>query len=123
MESVLSAFSELAQIAVRKVYTLSGKYFFHFQVNFNNFYYFKFKYVCYCILFSGQPATSLPHFFELEDVFFIYGNERHTQDDLELDFEESRYIQQYKKTPGLRNGYVFIMQRMPKNYSQTFHVM
>ncbi|ERL85804.1 serine/threonine-protein kinase GD17699 [Dendroctonus ponderosae] len=75
MESVLSAFSELAQLAVRKVYTL-----------------------------SGQPVTVLPHFFESEDVFFIYGNERHSLDDFELDFEESKSIQQYKKTPCLRNG-------------------
>lgn len=75
LESVLSAFSELAQLAVRKVFTL-----------------------------SGQPVSTLPQLFESEDVFFIYGNERHSIDDFELDFEESKTIQQYKRTPGLRNG-------------------
>ncbi|XP_076260456.1 serine/threonine-protein kinase GL21140 [Rhynchophorus ferrugineus] len=75
LEQVLSAFSEVAQIAVRKVFTL-----------------------------SGQQVTALTHLFDSEDVFFIYGNERYSQEDFELDFEESKTIQQHKKTPGLRNG-------------------
>lgn len=78
MEQVLSALTEAAQLdsgAVRKVFTL-----------------------------SGQPVTLLPQFFSAEDVFFVYGNERYSQDDFELEFEESKAIQSYKKTPGLRNG-------------------
>lgn len=75
MDQVLGAFSEVAQLAVRKVFTL-----------------------------SGQPVTDLPQLFATEDVFFVYGNERPQQDDFELEFEESKAIQQYKKTPGLRNG-------------------
>lgn len=75
MEQVLSALSEVAQLAVRKVYSL-----------------------------SGQSISELNQFFINEDVFFIYGNERPTQIDFELEFEESKQIQQYKKTPGLRNG-------------------
>ncbi|XP_018564518.1 serine/threonine-protein kinase GM11705 isoform X1 [Anoplophora glabripennis] len=75
MDQVLSAFSEVAQLAVRKVFSL-----------------------------SGQPVVDLPQLFATEDVFFVYGNERPSQDDFELEFEESKAIQQYKKTPGLRNG-------------------
>ncbi|KAL1505322.1 hypothetical protein ABEB36_004914 [Hypothenemus hampei] len=84
LEAVLSAFSELAQLAVRKVYSL-----------------------------SGQPVTGLSHFFETDDVFFIYGNEKHNPDDLELDFEESKLIQQYKKPATVRNG-VGPKPKMPK---------
>lgn len=52
----------------------------------------------------GQPVTTLPQFFDTDEVFFIYGNERHTQEDFELDFEESKAIQQYKKTSCHSNG-------------------
>lgn len=78
MDQVLGALTEAARLdsgAVRKVFSL-----------------------------SGQQVTSLPQFFENEDVFFVYGNERFQQDDFELEFEESKAIQQFKKTPGLRNG-------------------
>lgn len=78
LEQVLSALTEAAQLdsgAVRKVFTL-----------------------------SGQPVTTLSQFFMNEDVFFVYGNERYSSDDFELEFEESKAIQQYKKTPGLKNG-------------------
>lgn len=80
MDQVLSALTDAARLdsgAVRKVFTL-----------------------------SGQQVTSLPQFFENEDVFFVYGNERFSLDDFELEFEESKAIQQFKKTPGLRNGYI-----------------
>lgn len=79
LEQVLSSLTETAQLdsgAVRKVFTL-----------------------------SGQPVQTLSQFFSSEDVFFVYGNERLLQDDFELEFEESKAIQQYKKTPGLKNGY------------------
>lgn len=75
MEQVLSSFSEVARLAVRKVYSL-----------------------------SGLSISELSQFFENDDVFFVYGNERPSQIDFELEFEESKQIQQYKKTPGLRNG-------------------
>lgn len=75
MEQVLSAFSEVAQLAIRKVYSL-----------------------------SGQSISELNQFFTTDDVFFVYGNERSSPIDFELEFEESKQIQQYKKTPGLRNG-------------------
>lgn len=78
LEQVLSALTEAARLdsgAVRRVFTL-----------------------------SGRPATELQHFFQDDDVFFVYGNERHSPDDFELEFEESKAIQQYKKPPTLRNG-------------------
>lgn len=78
MDQILSALTDAAQLdsgAVRKVFTL-----------------------------SGQHVTSLPQFFDGEDVFFVYGNERFLQDDFELEFEESKAVQQYKRSPGLRNG-------------------
>lgn len=53
---------------------------------------------------SGQSVTSLPQFFDSDDVFFVYGNERYSLEDFELEFEESKAIQQHKKTPGLKNG-------------------
>lgn len=97
MDQVLGALTEAARLdsgAVRRVFTL-----------------------------SGQTVTSLPQFFESEDVFFVYGNERFSQDDFELEFEESKAIQQYKKTPGLKNGSASLPKpKMPvknknKNYS------
>lgn len=78
LDQVLSSLTETAQLdsgAVRKVYTL-----------------------------SGLPVTSLEQFFNSEDVFFVYGNERVSSDDFELEFEESKVIQQHKKPPGLKNG-------------------
>lgn len=80
MDQVLSSLTEAAQLdsgAVRKVFAR-----------------------------MGQPVTSLEQFFDTEDVFLVYGNERVSQEDFELDFEESKTIQQHKKTPGLKNGYV-----------------
>ena len=80
MEQVLGSLTEAASLdsgAVRKVFTL-----------------------------SGQQVTSLPQFFSSDDIFFVYGNERYQQEDFELEFEESKVIQQSKRTPGLRNGYV-----------------
>ncbi|KAK5650851.1 hypothetical protein RI129_001880 [Pyrocoelia pectoralis] len=87
LEQVFSSLTDTAQLdsgAVRKVFTL-----------------------------SGQPVTVLQQFFSGEDVFFVYGNERFSPDDFELEFEESKSIQSYKKTPGLRNG-VGPKPKMPK---------
>ncbi|KAL3276351.1 hypothetical protein HHI36_011734 [Cryptolaemus montrouzieri] len=78
MDQVLGALTDVANLdsgAVRKVFTL-----------------------------AGQQVIDIPQFFAEEDVFFVCGNERCTQENFELDFEESKAIQQYKKTPGLKNG-------------------
>ena len=51
---------------------------------------------------DGTPVTKLADFFETEDVFFAYGNERVGNDDFELEPEESKAINQTQKT--LKNG-------------------
>ncbi|XP_041973651.1 serine/threonine-protein kinase GD17699 [Aricia agestis] len=65
---------------------------------------------------SGTPVTSLNQFFEEEDVFFAYGNERVNQEDFELEFEESKAVLQYRKTkynPVTRNTRAGPKPRMP----------
>lgn len=51
---------------------------------------------------SGSSILTLGDFFDLSDVFFVYGNERVGSDDFELEIEESKTITQSRKT--LRNG-------------------
>ncbi|CAH1281074.1 unnamed protein product [Diabrotica balteata] len=75
LEQVLSAFSEIVQFAVRRVYSL-----------------------------SGQSVNDLSQFFDNDDVFFIYGNEKPQPTDFELEFEETKAIHSYKKTTIHRNG-------------------
>ncbi|KAG4066406.1 hypothetical protein HA402_007042 [Bradysia odoriphaga] len=50
----------------------------------------------------GTPVLSLEEFFGQDEVFFAYGNERVGQDDFKLEPEESKAVQQTRKT--LRNG-------------------
>ncbi|XP_050358938.1 serine/threonine-protein kinase GA29083 [Nymphalis io] len=47
---------------------------------------------------TGTPVTALHQFFEEEDVFFAYGNERVNQEDFELEFEESKAVLQCRKS-------------------------
>ncbi|XP_026809417.1 serine/threonine-protein kinase GE16371 [Rhopalosiphum maidis] len=49
---------------------------------------------------SGCQITQLEQFFESDDLFFVYGSERISQDDLKLDFEEMKIVQSHKR--GLR---------------------
>jgi doublecortin-like kinase 1/2 len=51
---------------------------------------------------DGTPVTKLADFFDTEDAFFAYGNERVGNDDFELEPEESKAIKQTQKT--LKNG-------------------
>ncbi|XP_077286724.1 serine/threonine-protein kinase GA29083 [Arctopsyche grandis] len=53
---------------------------------------------------GGRPVLALEHFFGSEEVFFAYGNERYSQEDFELEFEETKTIQTYKKPLTVRNG-------------------
>lgn len=53
---------------------------------------------------DGTPVTKLADFFDIEEVFFAYGNERVGNDDFELEPEESKAIKQTQKT--LKNGAV-----------------
>ena len=83
MDQVLNALTEVVRLdsgAVRRVYTL-----------------------------AGSLVTSLEHFFLDDDVFFVYGNERMNPDDFELEYEESKFIQQYKKAPIQKIRYVFLL--------------
>lgn len=52
--------------------------------------------------FSGTPVLSLEQFFDQDEVFFAYGNERVGQDDFKLEPDEAKAVQQTRKT--LRNG-------------------
>lgn len=49
---------------------------------------------------SGCQIMQLEQFFEPDDLFFVYGSERVSQDDLKLDFEEMKIVQSHKR--GLR---------------------
>lgn len=51
---------------------------------------------------SGVPVLTLADFFGLEDVFFAYGTERMGIDDFKLETDETKGVNQNRKT--LRNG-------------------
>lgn len=72
---------------------------------------------------DGTSVTKLADFFDTEDVFFAYGNERVGNDDFELEAEESKAIKQTQKT--LKNGAVRNgpKPKMPvKSHNDTFAV-
>ncbi|PNF15502.1 hypothetical protein B7P43_G17005 [Cryptotermes secundus] len=50
---------------------------------------------------SGAQVTQLEDFFGSTDVFFAYGNERYSREDFDLDVEEYKAMQSYRK--GFRN--------------------
>ncbi|CAH4016432.1 unnamed protein product [Pieris brassicae] len=62
---------------------------------------------------SGTSVTALHQFFDEDDVFFAYGNERVNQEDFELEFEESKAVLQCRKTPITRNSRSGPKPRMP----------
>jgi doublecortin-like kinase 1/2 len=51
---------------------------------------------------DGTPVVKLADFFDIDDVFFAYGNERVGNDDFELEPDEKKSINQAKKT--VKNG-------------------
>ncbi|XP_023288256.1 serine/threonine-protein kinase par-1 isoform X2 [Orussus abietinus] len=63
---------------------------------------------------SGQQVTNLEHFFENEEVFLAYGPEKSTQEDFELDFEESKCVQSFRKGPWVSKRQSGPMPRMPR---------
>lgn len=78
LERALAAITECVRLdagCVRKVYTL-----------------------------GGVPVTQLSQFFQDEDVFFAYANDRINPEDFELEFEESKAVLQCKKNPISRNS-------------------
>lgn len=72
---------------------------------------------------DGTAVTKLSDFFDIEDVFFAYGNERVGNDDFDLEPEESKAIKQTQKT--LKNGAATNgpKPKMPvKSHNDTFGV-
>lgn len=72
---------------------------------------------------DGTPVTKLADFFDIDDAFIAYGNERVGSDDFELEPEESKAIKQTQKT--LKNGAVRNgpKPKMPvKSHNETFGV-
>lgn len=71
LDHVFEAITEVIKLdcgAVRRVYTLSGKL-----------------------------VIGLEQFFESEEVFLAYGSDKSTQEDFELDIEESKYVQSFRR--------------------------
>lgn len=46
---------------------------------------------------SGQHITQLEQFFDEEDIFIVYGLEKPNPDDFELDTEEAKCVQSFRK--------------------------
>ncbi|XP_046471949.1 uncharacterized protein [Neodiprion pinetum] len=88
LEHALEAITEAVKLdsgAVRKVYTL-----------------------------SGVQVTTLEQFFQNEEIFLAYGTDKLTQEDFELDFEESKAVQSFRRGHGLTKRYGGPMPPMPK---------
>ncbi|XP_077270260.1 serine/threonine-protein kinase zyg-8 isoform X2 [Temnothorax americanus] len=63
---------------------------------------------------SGQQVTSLEQFFENDDIFVAYGPEKSVQEDFELDFEESKSVQSFRRCPWSSKRQSGPMPRMPR---------
>ncbi|XP_012537295.1 serine/threonine-protein kinase GD17699 isoform X2 [Monomorium pharaonis] len=88
LEHAMEAITEAVKLdtgAVRKVYTL-----------------------------SGQQVTMLEQFFENDDIFVAYGPEKSVQEDFELDFEESKCVQSFRRCPWSSKRQSGPMPRMPR---------
>lgn len=88
LEHAMEAITEAVKLdtgAVRKVYTL-----------------------------SGHHITSLEQFFESDDIFLAYGPEKSVQEDFELDFEETKYVQSFRRCPWSSKRQSGPMPRMPR---------
>ncbi|XP_032673081.1 serine/threonine-protein kinase DCLK1 isoform X2 [Odontomachus brunneus] len=88
LEHAMEAITEAVKLdsgAVRKVYTL-----------------------------SGQQVTSLEQFFQNDDIFVAYGPEKSAQEDFELDFEETKYVQSFRRCLWSSKRQSGPMPRMPR---------
>nr|XP_012136815.1 PREDICTED: serine/threonine-protein kinase GD17699-like isoform X2 [Megachile rotundata] len=63
---------------------------------------------------SGQQVTCLEQFFEDDDIFIAYGSEKSSQEDFELDFEEVKSIQSFKRCPWISKRQSGPMPKMPR---------
>ncbi|XP_053979481.1 probable serine/threonine-protein kinase MARK-B [Hylaeus volcanicus] len=87
LEHAMEAITEAVKLdsgAVRKVYTL-----------------------------SGQQIIALEQFFESDDIFLAYGSEKSNQEDFELDFEESKIVQSFRRCPWTSKRQSGPLPRMP----------
>ncbi|XP_063984494.1 serine/threonine-protein kinase GA29083 [Diachasmimorpha longicaudata] len=88
LDHVLEAITEVVKLdcgAVRRVYTLSGKL-----------------------------VITLDQFFESEEVFVAYGTEKSTQEDFELEPEESKCVQSFRRGPSVSKRHGGPMPVMPR---------
>lgn len=88
LEHAMEAITEAVKLdsgAVRKVYTL-----------------------------SGQLVNLLEQFFLNDDIFVAYGPEKSTQEDFELDFEETKYVQSFRRCLWSSKRQSGPMPRMPR---------
>uniref|UniRef100_A0A182PU28 non-specific serine/threonine protein kinase n=1 Tax=Anopheles epiroticus TaxID=199890 RepID=A0A182PU28_9DIPT len=70
---------------------------------------------------SGVPVQRLAQFFEEDDVFFAYGNERVGINDFELEAEESKAIAAHRKTLRSSTTRTGPKPKMPvKSHNETF---
>ncbi|XP_050082598.1 serine/threonine-protein kinase GL21140 [Anopheles aquasalis] len=70
---------------------------------------------------AGVPVHRLSQFFEEDDVFFAYGNERVGANDFELEAEESKAIQAHRKTLRSSTTRTGPKPKMPvKSHNDTF---
>ncbi|XP_015434223.1 PREDICTED: serine/threonine-protein kinase DCLK1 [Dufourea novaeangliae] len=63
---------------------------------------------------SGQQINSLEQFFEGDDIFVAYGPEKASQEDFELDFEESKSVQSFRRYLWSSKRQSGPMPRMPR---------
>ncbi|XP_078037110.1 uncharacterized protein LOC144470131 isoform X2 [Augochlora pura] len=63
---------------------------------------------------SGQQINSLEQFFDNDDIFVAYGPEKANQEDFELDFEESKNVQSFRRCPWTSKRQSGPMPRMPR---------
>ena len=88
LEHAMEAITEAVKLdsgAVRKVYTL-----------------------------SGEQVISLEQFFENNNIFVAYGTEKSSPEDFELDFEECKCIQSFRRCPWTSKRQSGPMPRMPR---------
>ncbi|XP_076628110.1 uncharacterized protein LOC143345146 isoform X2 [Colletes latitarsis] len=67
---------------------------------------------------SGQQINSLEQFFGSDDIFLAYGPEKSNQEDFELDFEESKIIQSFRRCPWSSKRQSGPMPRMPNKFGK-----
>ncbi|XP_043275119.1 serine/threonine-protein kinase GG21441 isoform X2 [Venturia canescens] len=63
---------------------------------------------------SGRPVITLEQFFESDDIFVAYGLEKANPEDFELDSEESKFVQSFRRGPWISKRQSGPMPVMPR---------